>query len=286
MPEVILDAFKDTLKIFPFLLLIYIIIEVLEHRTSLTHNSKILQGGLSPLIASATGIIPQCGFSVMAAKLYDKEYIRTGTLMAVFIATSDEALIILLSDMSRAGYIMPLVLVKIIAAAGAGYLINLLLSRERVKELESVKSTDVCGNTHHSESDLDVYFLSPLVHSLKIALYLLLVNIAFGMLVYLVGEDNIASLIVGGDFVQPLVTAAVGLIPNCASSVILTEAFIKGAISFGSFAGGLCANAGLGLVVLLKNTKKIKRNALFILILYLIAVAVGIAVNAVMMLII
>lgn len=286
MPEVILDAFKDTLKIFPFLLLIYIIIEVLEHRTTLTHNSKILQGRLSPLIASATGIIPQCGFSVMAAKLYDKEYIRTGTLMAVFIATSDEALIILLSDMSRAGYIMPLVLVKILAAAGAGYLINLLLSRERVKELESVKSTDVCGNTHNSESDLDVYFLSPLVHSLKIALYLLLVNLALGMLVHFVGEDNIASLIVGGDFIQPLITAAVGLIPNCASSVILTEAFIKGAISFGSFAGGLCANAGLGLVVLLKNAKKIKRNALFILTLYLIAVAVGIAVNAVMMFII
>ena len=114
--EVIGDAFLDTLKVFPFLLIIYILIEILEHRTSLTQNKNILQGSLAPLIGSATGIVPQCGFSVMAAKLYDKGFIRTGTLLAVFIATSDEALIIMLSELSSASWIMPLILIKLATA--------------------------------------------------------------------------------------------------------------------------------------------------------------------------
>lgn len=97
--EIFLDAFWDTLKLFPFLFLIYVLIEIVEHRTTLTQNQGVLQGPLAPVIGSATGLIPQCGFSVMAAKLYDKGLIRTGTVLAVFIATSDEALIIMLSDM-------------------------------------------------------------------------------------------------------------------------------------------------------------------------------------------
>ena len=281
MTDVILDALIDTLKLFPFLLLIYVLIEVIEHRTKLTQNAKVLQGGLAPLIGTATGIIPQCGFSVMSAKLYDKGFIRTGTLMAVFIATSDEALIILLSDMSKAGYIMPLIFIKLITAVAAGYLINCLFSKEKLAPLGGTESTEVCCNEHKDKSDLNVYFISPLVHTLEITLYLLAVNLAFGFLIYYVGEDKIASALVGGWLLQPVICGVIGLIPNCASSVILTGAFINGGILFGSFVGGLCANAGLGLVVLLKNTKKIKRNALFVAALYSIAVLTGVIVNGV-----
>ena len=135
--EVILDAFWDTLKIFPFLFLIYVLIEILEHRTKLTQNKKILQGGFAPLIGSATGLIPQCGFSVMAAKLYDKGFIRTGTILAVFIATSDEALIILISDMNSAHAVMPLVLIKLLASVGIGYLANFILPKEKLSDVGS-----------------------------------------------------------------------------------------------------------------------------------------------------
>lgn len=282
MWDVVLDSLLDTLKIFPFLLLIYILIEILEHRTSLTHNRKILQGALAPLIGSATGIIPQCGFSVMAAKLYDRGHIRTGTLLAVFIATSDEALIIMLSDMNTAGWVMPLVLIKLAVAVGVGYLVNFILSGEKLSDPGLLPDTEVCGAAHANKSDLHVYLISPLLHSLKIALYLLLVNLVFGYLVYTVGEEAIAGAMSGGTFVEPIITALIGLIPNCASSVILTGAFSNGGILFGSFVGGLCSNAGLGLVILLKNTKKIKRNVLFVITLYLIAVATGIVVNLVM----
>ena len=132
MWDIILDAFLDTLKVFPFLLVIYILIEFIEHKTTFTRNHKILQGNLAPLIGSATGLIPQCGFSVMAAKLYDRGLIRTGTLLAVLIATSDEAFIILLSSGTAAAAIMPLVVIKLLVGVGVGYLVNFLYSAEKL----------------------------------------------------------------------------------------------------------------------------------------------------------
>lgn len=284
--EVILDAFWDTLKLFPFLYLIYVLIEILEHRTTLTQNGKILQGPLAPLIGSATGIIPQCGFSVMAAKLYDKGLIRTGTILAVFIATSDEAIIIMLSDMSAAHAVMPLILLKLVFSVCVGYLVNFIFANEKLEDTgisHEVPAhfccTDHEGGLMREDSDFKEYFIVPLLHSLKILLYLFIVNLVFGFIIEFVGEENIANSIAGGPFVQPLITGLIGLIPNCASSVILTGAYTNGAIAFGSLVGGLCSNAGLGLVVLFKNPKFIKRNILIVITLYVVSVIAGIAIN-------
>lgn len=289
--EVLLDALWDTLKLFPFLFLIYVLIEIIERRTTVTQNKKVLQGPLAPLIGSATGLIPQCGFSVMAAKLYDKGLILTGTILAVFIATSDEALIILISDMSAAHAVMPLILIKLVFSVGTGYLVNFILSNEKLAEtgIPHREPAHFCCGDHEGgllgeESDLKAYFLNPLLHSLKIWVYLFMVNLVFGYVIDMVGDENIATAIAGGPFVQPLITGLVGLIPNCASSVILTGAYINNAIYFGSLVGGLCSNAGLGLVVLFKNTKKLKRNILIVITLYVIAVVAGIAVNGFMIL--
>lgn len=285
MWDIILDAFLDTLKVFPFLLVIYILIEFLEHRTSFTRNRKILQGNLAPLIGSATGLIPQCGFSVMAANLYDKALIRTGTLLAVLIATSDEAFIILLSSGTAAAAIMPLVVIKLIVGVGVGYLVNFIYSAEKLAEgdAEEIHAYS-CGREHDGKSEIKVYLVGPLLHSLKIALYLLIVNLVFGFVIDAVGEDTIASAMIGGVYFQPFITALIGLIPNCASSVIITATYIHGGIIFGSCVAGLCANAGLGLVVLFKNTKKIKRNIVFTLVLYIISAVAGLAVNCIMLL--
>ncbi len=287
--EIVLDALLDTLKVFPFLFLIYVLIEILEHRTRLTQNRKILQGNLAPLIGAATGIIPQCGFSVMAAKLYDKNFIRTGTILAVFIATSDEAIILLLSDINAAHAVMPLVFIKLIYAVGVGYLANFVLPKNNLQE---VAAHDVdahfCCSEHEGGllgegSDFRTYFITPLLHSLKIAAYLLLVNLVFGYIIEIAGgvEDLASGAMAGGVYVQPLITGLIGLIPNCASSVIITGAYTNGAITFGSMVGGLCSNAGLGLVVLFKNTKSLKRNILLVVTLYVLAVIAGIIINAV-----
>ena len=289
MWDAILDAFLDTLKIFPFIFVIYVLIELLEHKTSFTRDRERLQGGLAPLIGAATGIIPQCGFSVMAAKLYDRGLIRTGTLLAVFLATSDEALIILLSEGSRADMIVPIIVIKLIVAVGVGYGANFLLADEKLAVMPLSAEDDVhcfsCGREHDGKTDIKVYLVDPLLHSLKIALYLLIVNMVLGCIIYEIGEDAISSLIIGGPYLQPFITAAIGLIPNCASSVIITQTYIDGFMTFGSCVAGLCANAGLGFVVLLKNGKKLKRNLILIAVTYLISVLVGIFINSIALLI-
>ena len=283
MWDIIWDAVKDTLIVFPFLVIIYVLIEFLEHRTTFTRNHKILQGNFAPLIGSATGLVPQCGFSVMAAKLYDKGLIRTGTLLAVFLATSDEAFIILLSNGKAAGAIMPIAVIKLLIGVLFGYLVNFILSNEKLSEVCTLDEvpTNLCCNGHDGKSDLKVLVLDPVLHSLKIAFYFLIVNLICGCIIDAVGQDKIAATMIGGEYWQPFITSAIGLIPNCASSVIITTAYIERGITFGSCVAGLCCNAGLGLVVLFKNTKKLKRNILFVLTLYLVAAVTGIAVNCI-----
>ena len=283
--EIVLDALLDSLKVFPFLFLMYVLIEFLENRTNITKNKNILRGNLAPLLGAATGIIPQCGFSVMAAKLYDKKIIRTGTVLAVFLATSDEALIILLSSGQSAIAVMPLIAIKFAVAVGVGYLFNALLRREALAELaegEEIHGTP-CGHDHEEDSKVRRYLLHPLLHSLEIFAYILVVNLAFGFAMHY-AEDAITSFLDGGYWFQPLIAGLVGLIPNCASSVLVTQSYVLGALSFGGMTAGLCANAGLGFVILFKNIKSWKRNLALLEILYVVSVAVGYAVLGVMQL--
>lgn len=287
MTEVLLDAVLDTLKVLPFLLIIYIVIELIEHKTSVFANRKILQGGLSPLIGSAAGLVPLCGFSVMAAKLYDKKFIRTGTLLAVFIATSDEAIILLLSDVTNVkalSAVLPLLIIKFILAVAVGYAAYAILRREKVDEVAPAKmdAPDYeCGHEHSEETSLQLYFLTPLIHALKIALYLLVINLIFGIIIFYVGEENIANSLGTNVFLQPLITTAVGLIPSCASSVLLTSAYTGGIITFGSMAAGLVVNAGMGFMILLKDFKRIKQNLALITFLFALAYVVGVIINIV-----
>ena len=280
--EVVSDAFLDTLKLFPFLLLSYIVIELLEHKTDLGKPHGALSGKLAPLIGGATGLIPQCGFSVMAAKLYENRHITVGTLLAVFLATSDEAFIILLSSGKGAVAIMPMIAIKLAVGVGTGYFADALVRRKAVAvgEHEHYDCTS-CGREHDGKRPLTLYFLAPLLHSLQVAAYILLVNLAFGFLFAAIGQARVTEFLAAGVWVQPLIAAFIGLIPNCASSVVLTQTYLLGGITFGSCLAGLCANAGLGLLVLLRNGREYKRNLCIILILYAVGIAVGYAVNAI-----
>lgn len=284
MTEVLLDAVFDTVKVLPFILLIYIIIELIEHKTTVFGNGKILRGGLAPLIGSAVGLVPLCGFSVMAAKLYDKKFIRTGTLIAVFIATSDEAVILLLSDVTNVKAltaVLPLLLIKFVLAVAVGYAANAILRRESVQQLSAAEKTVEyeCGHEHPDESKLQLYLLNPVWHALKIALYLLIINLVFGFIIYWVGEEQIANSLAVNIYLQPLITAAVGLIPSCASSVLLTSAYTDGIITFGSMTAGLIVNAGMGFMILLKNPKAITRNLALIAAMFALSYVSGILIN-------
>ena len=278
--HVLWHAVLDSLKVFPFLFLMYVLIEVLEHRTNITKNENILRGKLAPLIGAAAGIIPQCGFSVMAAKLYDKKFIRTGALFSVLIATSDEAVVLMLSSGNgRAALsVMPLVAVLFVTALAAGYACNGILRGEKLAELadgEEIHGTP-CGHDHEQDPAVRRYLLHPLLHALQIFAYVLVINIAFGFAMHY-AEDAIASFLQGSFWFQPLIAAAVGLIPNCAASVIVAQSYILGHLSFAGLVAGLCTNAGLGLVILFKNVRQWKRNLFLVLTLYAIGILVGYA---------
>ncbi len=278
--EIFSDAFWDTVDVLPFLFLVYILIEIIENRTSILRNRKILQGYVAPVVGAATGLVPQCGFSVMAAKLYDSGLIRTGTILAVFISTSDEALIVLLGDTEGIKAVIPLIVIKFVFAVMVGYVANLFTGKEKVAPITPYVYHRLTGKK--PQTDVYTYLVSPLGHAFEIAFWLLCVNIAFGYIIQGIGEETIAASFMGGPYVQPLVTALVGLIPTCASSVIITGAYVNGGIMFGSMVAGLCCNAGLGLVVVLGNGKKIRRSIIIVAVLYLTAILAGIVVNAIM----
>lgn len=290
MLETLLDALLDTLKVLPFLIIIYIVIELIEHKTEISGANNRLNGKLAPLFGAATGLIPQCGFSVMAAKLYESGFIKLGTLIAIFVSTSDEAFIILLSSGTAAmSSLLYMIVIKVAVGTAIGYLVN-AFCKERAESVETgfdyrSKLTEKkfectsCGHTHDEKHPVITYFVNPLLHSLKIAAYILVVNVIFGVIVYFIGEDTLSAFLQGALWFQPFISAAVGLIPNCASSVVITETYLCGGITFGSCVAGLCTNAGLGLVILIKNTEKWKRNLAVTALMYIIGVSVGLIIN-------
>ena len=238
MLDLLIDALLDSLKVLGFSFIIYFILSFFEDKIShlLQHHKRV-----SPIIGAAAGLIPQCGISVVASDLYLKEHITIGTLFAVFFACSDEALPILISDINKA--------------------IDLMVKNKK-DEIELDEEEIHIGCCHHEidheTSKLMTHLVHPLLHSLKIFIYVLIVNIIFSLIVYFIGEKNIVSFLSTNPYLTPIFAAIIGIIPNCASSVLLCEVFISGGIPFGALFTGLCMNAGLGLVYLLKNKKSWK----------------------------
>lgn len=275
---IFLDALLDSLKILPFLLVFYIIMELIENKTGISSKKRILEGQFAPLLGAASGIIPQCGFSIMASKFFDKNLIKMGTLVAVFIASSDEALILLLSpDAKKVYVIMPIIVIKFISAVLIGYLINLFFRNKKLQNPEEVEEIhgSSCGHNHKKDSAVKTFLVHPLLHSLKIFAFIFIVNLTFGLIIAIITQERLTAILQQGLWWQPLLATFVGLIPNCASSVVLTEAYINAGISFGALMAGLSANAGLGLLFLFKNRKEWKRNLLVLVILFVASLVIG-----------
>lgn len=321
MLETILDALLDSLKILPILFLAYVLIEIVELKTSKTiEHSKLLKGKYSPLVGASAGLIPQCGFSVIATDLYSKRKISVGTLLALYIATSDEAVPILLSYPDQYKNLFIILAVKFVLALVVGYGAQFVLkyvykpkpefvgylktNNTKSYSINSQQSkvehnyfvgdvvleqpdTDMhhkgcCG--HHIEKEDDKhsvwdFIYHPILHSLKVFGFILIVNIVFGIIIYFVGANNIANTLNAVKWIQPFIAGLVGLIPNCASSVIITNLFAMGGLSLGACISGLIANAGIGLAVLVKQNPNRKHTISIILTLYLISVITGLIIT-------
>ena len=291
MFDVLLDAFLDCIKILPIIFVVYVLIEFLESRESAKDRlAKIFSGRFSPFFGAAVGVIPQCGFSVVAARLFQEGFIATGTLLAVFLATSDEALPILFSkavvDPKVFLSIGLIVAIKVVYAMAVGFLVNAFCKREEAMPVESAEIEDDDGCCHHhitgERATAKTLLLHPLLHSLKIILYIFLINLVFGVLIeFVVGEEALREFLSVSVWLQPLFSTFVGLIPNCASSVVITEMFAEGYLTFGAAIAGLAVNCGIATAVLIKDKKNIKRSLLVIGLLFLSAIALGYAVTAV-----
>ncbi|MDD3275874.1 MAG: putative manganese transporter [Kiritimatiellales bacterium] len=257
MNELFLDALIDSAKMIPFLLVIYFVVEWFERKfgDSLEHRlQKVAKAG--PILGALFGCVPQCGFSVVAASLYARRLISPGTLLAVILSTSDEAIPVLLSQPEQSEAVFSLLLIKLLIGITGGYLVDLLLRRRGpaapVVEAESHHKGCCC----HHVSAKDGYrqlLVHPLVHTAKIFLFIFAVTLGLNGLMMEVGEENIGRLLLRHSLFQPLLAALVGLIPNCAASVAIAGLFLKGGLSFGSTVAGLCCSGGLGLLVLFRE---------------------------------
>lgn len=277
MLDVLWDAVLDSLKALPFLFLAYLLIEYLEHRaTGKLERALSRLGPFGPVGGAVLGCIPQCGFSVTAANLYAGRIITAGTLLAVFVATSDEALPILLSQPEALAVVGPLLLVKLLAGIAVGVLTDLVL-RYFLHSKRTMEFEELCKNCHcHDKPGI----LRPaLTHTLRIFTFLLIVNLVLGYALYFIGEEHIASVFMTGSRFQPLLAALIGFIPNCGASILLTELYLSGTLSFGAAVAGLCTGAGVGLAVLFKVNRNWRENLALTGVLYVAAVVTGLIVN-------
>lgn len=397
MLDVLLDALIDTLRVMPILFLVYILLELLEYKGVMKfENSKLLKGGASPIFGSLFGCVPQCGFSVISTDLYSERKISIGALIAVFVATSDEAIPIMLAEIDAIPQMFLLIAVKIVMGIAIGYLSMWLYGKvfktadagkievlnngkvltsknkktqktenesakiktqneeneflenlnqeggvflegannysetsikEGLKEDSGIKNTEEIKNLdnktlsegagvtneyalktieieektefkdkkhakevvgkeevhshshsgccHHSIEQEKFDWVHPVLHCLKISAFILIVNLVLGVLIYFITEERLMAFLEKSSAFQPILAVLIGLIPNCASSLVLTELFLAGGLSFGSIVAGLSVNAGLGLIVLFKQNKNIKENLFIMLMLIIPSLIVG-----------
>ncbi len=305
--EWLLDALIDSAKLLPFLFVSYILIEVVESFTSKkVASSSFYKGKFGPLIGSSFGMIPQCGFSVVATDLYSKQKITVGTLIAIFIATSDEALPILFGNLGNANIgkiILILIFAKFFIGLVSGYVIDgfSYLFNKKSKKIENKSAENLAHDDGHEDCDHEhsheeesfhkgccghsieedkihpakQYLLHPLLHTLKIFAYILVINIAFGALINYIGEENITSFLTNAKYFAPLFATLIGLIPNCASSVVLTNLLVIGGLNISACIAGLIMNAGIAYIVLFKQNKNMKANFGILGIMALISIITG-----------
>ena len=281
MRDIILDTLLDTLKIIPFLFITFLIMEYAEHKFSNKSKKKIANAGkFGPVIGSFFGAIPQCGFSVMATNLYATRIISIGTLISIYLSTSDEMLPILLSEKAHISLIIKFLLVKIIIGMISGIMIDFVLRKKDKKNVSGIE--DFC-NEHNCDCSHGI-LKSSIKHTLNIVLFIAIVTFILNTGFHFLGEEKISKLFLKDNLFSPFISSLMGLIPNCGASVILTQLYLNKVISFASSISGLLTGSGVALLILFKVNKDKKENFKILLILYLVGALSGMIIEAISML--
>ena len=262
----------DTVKLVPFLFLTYLAMEALEHKAGDKTNQLVKKAGrFGPVVGALAGAVPQCGFSTAAANLYAGRVITMGTLIAIFLSTSDEMLPILISENVEISVILKILAMKVVIGMVAGLVID---ATARGKKEEHEHIHEICEEENcHCEKGI---WYSALVHTAHITLFIFLITFVLEFVLETVGEDVLGQLLLNKPVIGPLAAAVVGLIPNCASSVVITQLYLSKALSLGAMMSGLLVNAGVGVLVLFRVNKNKRENILILSKLYVISLAAGI----------
>ena len=282
MKEIVLDTLLDALKLLPFLFITFLIMEYIEHKFSKKSKDKIVKAGkFGPAFGSILGAAPQCGFSVMATNLYATRIITIGTLISIYLSTSDEMLPVLISEHASLSIIFKIIIIKIIIGMICGFVIDLIARRK--KEEKDYEIKDFCLEEH---CDCEHGIIkSSIKHTFNILIFIVVITFILNIAVEYIGEDGIGKLFLKNNIFSPFLSSLIGLIPNCGASVVLTELYIKDVISLSSCISGLLTGSGVALLVLFKVNKNMKDNIKILLTIYLIGALVGIIINLISLLV-
>ncbi len=280
MFEIIMHTLKhtviDTLKLLPFLFLVFLFLEYIEHKMSEKNHELIHKAGhFGPLIGGVLGAVPQCGFSAMASNLYATRVITLGTLVSIFLSTSDEMFVIMLASANEAKVVakgLIIILIKIIIGLAVGFVIDFILKKKNITEHEKIH--DFCEQ-EHCKCDHGV-LRSAIHHTLRVVFFIFIVSFVLNFAIEYFGEEMLAKLLLKNSVFAPVLAGVVGLIPNCASSVIITEMYLSNAISFGSCLSGLLVGSGVGMLILFKVNRPMKKNVQILILVFVIGVLFGV----------
>ena len=278
--DILLDTTIDSLKILPFLFLTYVIMEYIEHKMK-DKTKKVIKnsGKFGPLLGGVLGIFPQCGFSAAAANLYAGRVITLGTLIAIFLSTSDEMLPILIAEKADPIVIAKILGLKLLIGIVAGFLIDAFVRKYDHEQGEELHIHSVCDHDHcHCEEGI---LKSACSHTLQIIAFIFIISLLLNSCVTIIGEATLSALILNRPVIGPILSGIVGLIPNCAASVVITQLYLEGLMSTGAMLAGLLVGAGVGVLVLFKENQDIKENLKIVLLLYTIGVVAGIIIECI-----
>lgn len=280
LPEILSHTLLDTLKLVPFLFLTYLLMEYLEHRSGNAAAGWLHRSGkIGPLIGGAFGVVPQCGFSAAASGLYAGRIITAGTLIAVYLSTSDEMLPIMISHGAPLPFVLKVLATKLVVGVAAGFLVDLIsrLVRRKDEPAQEPQIEEFCEREHCRCNDH--FALSALKHTLWITLFVLVFTFILNLVIHGVGEDKLGELILNRPIISNILAALVGLIPNCASSIVLTELCLSGILPVGAMLSGLLVNAGVGLALLFRNNRPVWDSLRILLILLAVGISVGVLID-------
>ena len=276
MLDYLLDGLIDTLKILPYLFVTFLVLEYIEHKLN-KKNQELLSKNkkVGPVVGGLLGALPQCGFSSMASNLFSARVITIGTLVAVFLSTSDEMLPIMISEKVDILILLRIIAFKAVVGIIVGFIVDLVYRKQESKKLEI---EELCDHEHCS-CEHDGILLSSLKHTLKIGLFILIANLVINIIIFKVGEDNLSSILLHKNIFTYFLSSLVGLIPNCAGSVIITELYLSKLISVGTMLSGLLTGSGLGILLLFRSNKNMKENLIVLSIIYFGGVLIGMIVD-------